>query len=213
MFQRSVSAKETYMETTDNVEVTEQDSLTNAESSADKVWDSEKYPSWQKNLPKAYWGDERLRGFDSLKDVIETVTNPKTKAPEKYELGLGEGFDDVEKVLRKADVSQDDAKALADALKGKLPKRYTHDSLKEFYGADFEQAEKDFGKAVEAMLGSDEKAKGNFMKLMDNPTVFEFARLVGRNLGDSPNLDLGRQQVQPKKGSGDVITDLLTGKL
>ena len=201
------------METTDKVEVTAQDALTDAESSADKVWDSEKYEAYQKSFPKEYWGHEAFKDIHSMKEVAERIANPKTKAPEKYELGLGEGFDDVEKVLRKADVSQDDAKALADALKGKLPKRYTHDSLKEFYGADFEQAEKDFGKAVEAMLGSDEKAKGNFMKLMDNPTVFEFARLVGKNLGDSPNLDLGRQQVQPKKGSGDIITDLLTGKL
>jgi len=197
------------MEPTDKTEVIEQDSLTNEKSSEDKVWDSDKYPSWQKNLPKAYWGDEKLKGFESLKDVIEVVTNPKPNAPEKYELELGDGFEDVEKILRKADVSQENAKALADAIKGKLPKKYSHESLKEFYGDDFEQAEKDFSKAVEAMLGSDEKVKGNFIKLMDNPTVFEFARLVGKNLGDSPDLDLGKSQVSKKKGTGDPFTDLV----
>ena len=200
------------METTDNVEVTAQDALTNAESSADNVtWDSEKYDAYQKSLPKRYWGHEKLKDIHSTEELVERVINPKTKAPEKYELGLGDGFGDVESVLRKADVSQEDAKALADAIKGRLPKRYSHEALMENYGADFEQAEKDFGKAVGKVL-ADERMREAFLEFKDNPAIFEFARIVGKNLGDSPNLDVRKEQVA-KKGTGDVLTDLLTGKL
>ena len=196
------------METTDKVEVTEQDSLTNAESSADKVWDSEKYKAYQKSLPKKYWGHKALDDINSMEEMAERIVNPKPKAPEKYELGLGEGFEDVENALRGADVSQEGAKAIADAFKGKLPKRYTHEALEENYGADFEQAEKDFGKAVGKIL-TDEKLKDAFLGLKDNPAVFEFARIVGKNLGEEPNLGIGKEQKAVRRDDDPFMSRLL----
>jgi len=199
------------METTDKVEVTAQDALTDVESSADKVWDSEKYPAWQKSLAKKYWGDERLNGVDGLSDLVERYINPKGKAPEKYELGLPEGYEDVDGLMRKADLSQDDAKAIADAFAKRFPKVHTHEALKEIYGDDFEKAESDFGKAVKTVIGEDRKTYDAFMKLRDNPAVFEVMRIVGKNLGDSAQLDVGKQEVVAKT-SGDPFLDLLLGK-
>lgn len=199
------------METTDDVKTVppENGSEIN-ESSADKTWDSEKYPAWQKSIGKEYWGNEKLKDFGSMKDVMESIVNPKKKAPEKYE-GISDELTDVADALKSADVGQDDAKKIADVLSKHLPKKYSEQSLKDSYGADWEQAESDFGKAVEKIL-SDENARKALNELKFNPSVFEFVRIVGKNLGDSPNLDIGKQQVQPKKGSSDPFMDLLLGK-
>ena len=200
------------METTDKDTMVPPDNGSqNQASSADRTWEEGKHPSWQKSIKKEYWGNEKLSKYESLNDVIESVVNPVPKAPEKYELGLGEGFDDVESVLRKADVSQEDAKALADAIKGRLPKKYSHEALGEDYGADFEQAEKDFSKAVGKIL-TDEKVKGAFLELKDNPAVFEFARIVGKNLGEAPNLGIGKEQAGVKKDEDPFISRLLAKK-
>ena len=199
------------METTDKDKTVPPDNGSqSSESSADKTWEEGKHPSWQKSIKKEYWGNEKLSKYESLNDVIESVVNPVPKAPEKYELGLGEGFDDVEKVLKRADVSQENAKALADAFKGKLPKKYSHEALKENYGDDFEQAEKNFSKAV-GKIFTDEKMKEAFLELKDNPAIFEFARIVGKNLGEEPNLGIGKEQAG-KAQSGDPFMDRLLAK-
>ena len=196
------------METTDKDNVVPPENGSDvSESSADKTWDSEKYPAWQKSIGKEYWGNERLKGFASMKDVMESIVNPKSKAPERYE-GIQEG---VEEAMRKADLSQDEAKGIADAYSKLIPKKHTEEELKDIYGADWEQAESDFSKAVGSVF-TDKVMQGEMRKLMNDPVVFEFVRIVGKNLGDSPNLDIGRQQVTPKKGSGDPFLDLLMGK-
>lgn len=198
------------METTDKSKnVPPENGSDSSTSSAERTWDADKYPSWQKSIGKEYWGHERLAEFGSMKDVIESIVNPQVKAPEKYVLGLSDEFEDVHEAMRKADLSQDGAKEIAKAFSKHLPKKYTSEALKERYGADWEQAESDFGKAVGEIL-TDEKQRKTFEELKNNPIVFEFARIVGRNLGDSPNLDIGKQQVH-KNGSGDPFTDLLMG--
>ncbi len=199
------------METTDkeNVVPPENGSATQ-ESSADKTWDSEKYDAYQKSLPKKYWGHEALKDIHSMEEMAERVVNPIKKAPERYE-GISEELADVCDALRDADVGQDDAKRIADAFSRHMPKRYSEESLKEIYGADWEKAESDFGKAVEKIFDNEDE-RNAFRELKCNPALFKFASIVGRNLGDSPNLGIGRPQVTPSK-TGDVITDLLTGKL
>jgi len=199
------------METTDkDVVVPPDNGSDTSESSADKNWDAEKYPSWQKSIGKEYWGNEKLSKFGSMKDVMESIVNPQKKAPEKYE-GISEEFNDLADALKNADVSQEDANKINDVLKKHLPKNYTEGTLKDEYGADFEQADKDFSQAVEKIF-ADEKNRKEFLKLKNNPIVFEFARIVGKNLGDSPNLDIGKQEVHKDNGTGDPFMDLLTGK-
>ena len=199
------------METTDKeIVAPSENGSTPQESSADKTWDSEKYPAWQKSIGKEYWGNEKLRDFASMRDVMESIVNPKKKAPEKYE-GISEELSDVCDALRNADVGQDDARMIADAISRHMPKKYTEEALKETYGADWEQAEKDFGKAVGKIFDNEDERKA-FIELKNNPALFKFASIVGRNLGDSPNLGIGKPQVSPAK-SGDIIADLLTGKL
>ena len=199
------------METTDeNKNVPPDNGSEGSESSADKNWDAEKYPSWQKSIGKEYWGNEKLSKFSSMKDVMESIVNPQKKAPEKYE-GFSEEYSDLADVLKGADVGQEDANKINDVLKKHLPKNFTEESLKDGYGADFEQAEKDFSQAVEKIF-ADEKNRKEFLKLKNNPIVFEFARIVGKNLGDSPNLDVGKQQVHKDKGTGDPFMNLLMGK-
>ena len=198
------------METTDETKVVPpENGSTETESSADKTWDSEKYPAWQKQIGKEYWGNEKLAKFGSMKDVMESVINPKRKAPERYE-GISDELSDVCDVMMTADIGQDDAKRIADAIVRHLPKRYTEESLRESYGADWEQADKDFGKAVERIL-SDENDRKAFIELKNNPALFRFVSIVGRNLGDSPNLGIGKQQIA-KRTSDDPFEDFCYGR-
>lgn len=193
------------METTDETKVVPpENGSTETESSADKTWDAERYPSWQKSIGKEYWGNERLKDFGSMKDVMEFIVNPHKKAPERYE-GIQEGVEDA---MRKADLSQDDAKGIAEAYSKLIPKKYTEEDLRDSYGADYEQAESDFSKAVGKIL-TDEKDRREIEKLKYNPFVFRFVSMVGSNIGDTANLDVGNRQVQKEKGSGDPYIDLL----
>ena len=196
------------METTDKENVVPpENGSTNSESSAEKTWDSEKYPAWQKSIGKEYWGNEKLKDFASMNDVMESIVNPKKKAPEKYE-GISEELSDVADVLKSADIGQDDAKKIADVLSKHLPKKYTEESLKEAYGADWEQAEKDFDRAVGKIL-TDEKERKAFNELKNNPILFKFVSSVGNKIGGSANLDVGKQEIPKKKGTGDPYMDLL----
>ena len=193
------------METTDETKVVPpENGSTETESSADKTWDAERYPSWQKSIGKEYWGNERLKDFGSMKDVMEFIVNPQKRAPERYE-GIQEGVEDA---MRKADLSQDDAKNIADAYSKLIPKKYTEESLKDAYGADWEQAERDFSKAVGRIL-TDEKDRKAFDRVKYDPVVFKFVSAVGRGIGESANLDVENRQVPKDKGSGDPYIDLL----
>ena len=199
------------METTEKDEVVPPENGSNgSDSSADKAWDGEKYPAWQKSIGKEYWGNEKLKDFGSMKDVIESIVNPKKKAPEKYE-GISEELSDVAETLKSADVGQEDAKKIADVLTKHLPKKYSEESLKESYGADWEQADKDFGKAVEKIF-ADEKDRKAFIELKNNPILFKFVNIVGKNLlGNSPNLDISNQQI-PGRKSTDPFEDFCYGR-
>lgn len=198
------------METTDeNKNVPLENGSEGSESSADKTWDSEKYPAWQKSIGKEYWGNDKLKDFASMKDVMESIVNPKKKAPEKYE-GFSEELSDVCDVLRTADVGDEDAKKLAEVLGKHLPKKFTEESLKEIYGADFDEAERNFSKAVEKVL-EDEKDRKLFKELKNNPVLFKFVSTVGKNLGDSTPLNIGKPQVVSHR-SDDPFMDLLLGK-
>lgn len=195
------------METADENKVVPPENGSNgSETPAEKTWDAEKYPSWQKSIGKEYWGNEKLAKFGSMKDVMESIINPQKKAPEKYE-GLSDEFNDLADALKSADVGQDDAKKISDAVKKHLPKKYSEESLKDLYGADFEEADKNFGKAVEKIL-TDENDRKAFNEMKFNPVFFKFVSIVGRNLGNSANLDIEQKQI-PKQSSGDPFTDLL----
>lgn len=196
------------METTDKeVNVPPENGSVNSESSADRTWDAEKYPSWQKSIGKEYWGNEKLSQFQSMKEVMESIVNPQKKAPEKYE-GVSDELSDVAEQMRKADIPQAEAKAIADAVVKHLPKKYSLDSLKDSYGSDWEQAESDFSKAIEKILPEGEYRKV-VSEMKANPAVFEFVRIVGRNLGGTANLDVAHTGVEKSKGSGDPFTDLV----
>ena len=199
------------METTEETKVTEPVPPSHeTQSSAEVTWDASKYPSWQKSIGKEYWGNEKLKQFGSMKEVMESIVNPPKKAPEKYE-GFSEDLTDVETVLRDADICQDDAKKIADVLSKHLPKKYSEESLKDIYGADWEEADKYFGRAVEKIL-SDEKDRKAFRELKNNPVLFKFVSSVGEKIGDSPNLDIGKEQLKGKDEGDPFMTRLLAKK-
>ena len=199
------------METTEETKVTEPvPPSQETQSSAEVTWDANKYPSWQKSIGKEYWGNEKLAKFGSMKEVMESIVNPQKKAPEKYE-GISDELADVAEILKDADVCQDDAKKIADVLSKHLPKKYTEEGLKDIYGADYEEADKYFGKAVEKML-SDEKDRKEFNKLKNNPVLFKFAKMVGQNIGDGPTLDIGKEQPSGSDEGDPFMTRLLAKK-
>lgn len=201
------------METTDETKVIDsQNPSLETQPSADNSWDADKYPSWQKSIGKEYWGNPKLQQFDSMKSVIESIVNPKTNAPEKYELSVSE--DDSKEIVeafKKADVSQEDAKAIEDAFGKFIPKKKTLESIKETYGDDFEDADKFVSKAIEKVCGTNDDLKKALsdVSIKNDPAFFEFARIVGKNLGDNAQLDLSKQEVVPDKKSEDPFINLL----
>lgn len=175
----------------------------NSNSAENKVWD-EKYPKWQKMLPKEYWGDEKLEKYSSLKDVIADATTPKTKAPDSYSL---EGIEDgLKKTLgeayKKADISDADAKEITKLWMGAMPKMPTEDNLKEVVGlADYEVEKAYFDKAVSKVCGANDKLKEAISKsaYRYDPSVFQVLSIVGKNLGDGNFEDFRSDKTGEKK--------------
>lgn len=182
----------------------------NGNSADTKVWD-EKYPKWQKMLPKEYWGDEKLAKYSSLKDVIDDATTPKTKAPDSYSL---EGIDDALKkslgeAYKKADISDADAKEITGLWVKAMPKMPTEENLKDVVGlADYEVEKAYFDKAVSKICGANDKLKDAMSKsaYRNDPTVFQMLSIVGKNLGDG-NFEDFRSDKAGKKN--DVWADMV----
>lgn len=192
------------METTDKENIVPpENGSDNSETSADKTWDSEKYPAYQKSFPKKYWGHKAFEGINSMDEMLDRFVNPRKKAPETYE-GIDES---VTEAMRAADLSQEDARKIAEAYSKLMPKRYTEESLKEVYGADWEQADKDYNRAVERII-TDENDRKAFNAMRNNPLLFSFVRVVGRNIGDGPNLDTGKDIPHVEK-KGNTIAGIL----
>lgn len=200
------------METTFETNVTEPVTPSQeTNNSADNSWESGKYPAWQKSIGKEYWGNPKLKDFSSMKDVIESIVNPKTNAPENYELGLDEAKSkEVSEVFKKADVSQDNAKAITDIFSKYIAKLPSVDSLKDLYGADYEEAESNVAKAISKVCGNNEKLMKAVSEgaVRNNPAVFEFMKIVGQNLGSEANLDMPKSEVG-KKTYKDPIMEFL----
>jgi len=190
-------------ELTDN-EVAPEVQKTNSEDT--KVWD-DKYPKWQKMLPKEYWGDEKLAKYESLRAVIEDATNPKKpETPESYELKGIEG--DVRKALEEAYkgacLSAENAEKITSAVSGAIPKKNTEESLKEIVGlADYEVEKAYFESAVNKVCGGNQNIADALLKsdLRYNPAVFNVLSLVGKNLGEGNFEDFSNNTGgAPKKG-------------
>ena len=109
-------------------------------------------------------------------------------------------------------MSQESAEAISKAFSSKLSKNYTLEKLQEGYGADYEQADKDVGKAIEKLCDGNKKLSDAIAERRNDPAMFEVLRLVGQNLGEGTTLNLGRKEVNTKKGTGDPFMDLLLAR-
>ena len=132
---------------------------------------------------------------------------------EKYDLGLSEDVGkDVEEALRKADISQENAKAISDAFGKHLAKSYSLDSIKDIYGADFEEADSNNaaseGGAKSVVKSVVKKCDEIVVILTDNPSATrqQLATATGLSVrGVEKNLGIlkksGRiRRIGPDKG-------------
>ena len=176
----------------------------NTNSEETKVWD-DKYPKWQKMLPKEYWGDEKLAKYESLRAVIEDATNPKKpETPESYELkGIeGEIKNTLEEAYKGAGLSVENAEKITSVISKAIPKKDTEESLKDIVGlADYEVEKAFFESAVNKICKGNEKIADALLKsdLRYNPAVFNVLSLVGKNLGDGNFEDFSNNTSGAKK--------------
>ena len=161
---------------------------------------SEPLKPWMKTLGKEFYSNKELACFDSLQDAVKSLLGrPSKKIPDEY------GKGDADELFRKAYASREDADAIDEYYRKKIPERKER---KEVFGDKYEEDESRYAKAV-MMFGSDmdEPIKRN--GLDKDPYFARIMARVGKELGQSqfnPNKERFEQT------SGNHFKDVLEGK-
>lgn len=158
-------------ENAQNADTVNNGSQTPAESS------SEMKKPWLKTLAKEYWQNEELAQYDSLGDAIgDLLKRPKAKqVPDSY------GYGDADELFKKGGLTKDEADSIEAYYQKKIPVRSTR---KEIFGDDFDNQDRLYSKAVEALgkdLSEDIKKNG----LDNDPTFVKMMARVGKEIGGS----------------------------
>ena len=107
---------------------------------------SEPLKPWMKTLGKEFYSNKELACFDSLQDAVKSLLGrPSKKIPDEY------GKGDADELFRKAYASREDADAIDEYYRKKIPERKER---KEVFGDKYEEDESRYAKAV-MMFGSD----------------------------------------------------------
>ncbi len=201
-------------EKAENKTLTPNEAEGTATSEQDIKWDGDKYRPYLKQLPKKYWANERLNSFENLSDMVGDYLNPAPRAPEKYELDIkDDGISSrLSEAFRKADVDGENAKEIAELVKGVMPKRLDEDAFRQTYGDAYDGVMSDVDKALERVC--DDRLRKSIVDsgLRMNPDFVKFAQAVGSQIGDGQEFSF-KKEVTPPKRSGDAFTDFLNGVL
>ena len=159
----------------ENEKIVEGDDL-NKDSRTNPETLSEPLKPWMKTLGKEFYSNKELACFDSIQDAVKSLLGrPSKKIPDEY------GKGDADELFRKAYASREDADAIDEYYRKKIPERKER---KEVFGDKYEEDESRYAKAV-MMFGSDmdEPIKKN--GLDKDPTFSRIMARVGKELGQS----------------------------
>ena len=172
----------------------------NRDSRSETASSSEPLKPWMKTLGKEFYGNKELASYESLQDAVKALlSRPNKEVPSEY------GKGDADELFRKACASREDADAIDEYYRKKIPERKER---KEVFGDKYEEDESRYAKAV-MMFGSDmdEPIKRN--GLDKDPYFARIMARVGKELGQSqfnPNKERFEQT------SGNHFKDFLEGK-
>lgn len=164
-------------------------------STGDDGWDASANKPYMRQLGKKYWGDERLKQFDSIGGLVDAYFEAtQSKAPESY----GDIPEDMSKAFKEMDLSKDNAdKVLAMIEKAKPEVIDTEKVLRERHNEDYDTFKSQADKAINAFMDENLKELSEKYRLSSNPAFVEFASKVGHEVGDDFHDKSGESRGKP----------------
>jgi len=163
-------------------------------------WKDE-YRSYERQMPKKYWGHPYFQSKDTLDAALDGLLNPAKKAPESYALDAVDENQGktLSSAFKELDLTQEQAKKVNDIYKDMIPKKPDYeDLLNKKYGTGRADAESMSDKALKAFLPKEAYESVKKADFSKNPDFVEFARLVGKNVGDDSDRHFGASTTQKR---------------
>lgn len=147
-------------------------------------WNPDENKPYMRQLGKKYWGNEKLRQFNSLNEVIDDYMKADQKdVPEKYD--IGEGADNYVDTFRRLGLSNDAAKEVMGLINGVRPKEIDTDGvLREMHGDSVSKVKESAERAMKTFADEGITKMAEEYGLMKNPAFIEFADRIGKAVGD-----------------------------
>lgn len=150
----------------------------------DDGWDPQANKPYMRQLGKQWWGNETLRGFDSLNGLVDAYFEAaKPKAPKAYSI---EGLDEsTAEVFRQLDLSEDGAAKVKALIDGAKPKPVDAEKvLRDRHGDGYGELKSYADKAIAAFSDEGLRELSEEYGLSSNPAFIEVMAKVGRDVGD-----------------------------
>lgn len=161
---------------------------------------SEPLKPWMKTLGKEFYSNKELAGFDSLQDAVKSLLGrPSKKIPDEY------GKGDADELFRKACASREDADAIDEYYRKKIPERKDR---RDVFGDKYEEEESRYAKAV-MLFGSDMEESLKKNGLDKDPYFARIMARVGKELGQS-QFNPNRERLE--RSTGNHFKNFLEGK-
>ena len=172
----------------------------NEMSTSNDGWDANANKPYMRQLGKQYWGDERLKKFDSLNNLVDAyLESTKSKAPEKYDFDEGEtDSEELSKTFKELDLSSDSAKKVYDLVKKSRPEKVDTEKVLRERHTDYDDFKKNADKTVNAYMDDSLKEIAEKYHLSSNPAFIEFASKIGKELGDDFHNGNNEARTNPK---------------
>lgn len=145
-------------------------------------WNAEENKPYMRQLGKKFWGNETLRGFDSLNDVIDDYMKLKT-VPEKYDI---EGAEEYSDTFKRIGLNGDAAKEVMSLISKAKPEKVDADAvLREMHGDKVATMRTSAEKAMKSFADESTVKLAEKYGLMGNPAFIAFASAVGNEVGEN----------------------------
>ena len=187
-----------------NDEKVEEEKVLNKDSRTESESPSEPLKPWMKTLGKEFYSNSELAKYDTLQDAVKSLmARPSKDIPDEY------GKGDADELFRKAYASREDADAIDEYYRKKIPERKDR---KEVFGDKYEEEESRYAKAV-MLFGSDMEDSIKRNGLDKDPYFARIMARVGKEIGQS-RFNPSSERFEQRSGNhfADIISEYRKGK-